>query len=119
MRVAIALALCAGCASLIGIDDSRALTCHELSVIDDTGASVPISPAFASDHADYTAQVAPAVTSVRVAIACDDPDATIAVNGGDAMQSLAVPAVAHITVRAATADPEPELDYTVSVGVGP
>jgi hypothetical protein len=120
MRLAIALVACTGCASLIGIDDSHPLTCQSLSVTDDHGAAAVLSPAFASDHNDYTAQVAPGASSVRVAVACDDPDAIIEVEGtrldGQSVP-LPVPVVVHVVVRAGTADPAPELDYTVTVGV--
>jgi len=120
MRFAIALVACAGCASLIGIGDSRPLTCQSLSVTDDHGVVAPLSPSFASDHVDYTAQVAPGATSVRVAVACDDPDALIEIEGSrvDGQSGpLPVPGVVHVVVRAGTADPAPELDYTVTVGV--
>jgi len=37
---------------------------------------------------------------------------------GDAQSGpLPVPGVVHVVVRAGTADPAPELDYTVTVGV--
>jgi len=121
LRALLFLAL-AGCGTLIGIEDEQPLACQSLSVIDNTGTTVNVTPAFSSTQTNYQATVDDVTTSVQVAIACSDADAAITANGTAVSNGRSAPitmqgdvVVIQLAVTAGTAPPAPSQSYQVTV----
>jgi hypothetical protein len=118
---ALVLIAVSGCAALIGIDDERRLACQQLDVITDRGATVSLSPPFASDQPTYRGAVGNDVATVQIEMTCNDAAATIVANdlpviGGQSPRfDLRNPLVIDIAVVAATADPASQLMYHITV----